>query len=417
MSEPTSLFNSSTTLQPHVGPRRFVYAGIPGATSQRNLRYSILSGKQGNKEFRLHLGRGSTLRWALTPKEDGQGAKAERLPTIPAGQAREEEDGQEEMSGVMQVHKSSGDEIYGTMQDGKTNQSLKLIRNPDGSGWDMQPAQSPKARNKSGLDFVTAIKSKTAAPLTQVPDITIPIAKQEWNPTVKSLHANEGQRQAMDTLTYPLTGSNLLNQTLITAGLGLAGGGIYHGVKKLKGLVTGEDDGSTLGGDMLRFGAAAALVPSAYRLGNHMFARRPHPQGSPVLADQKEMTRMALEEGQEAYGSTLPGVEKVAATYGESSLDYRQVINAIRSDTSISSGEREQLINMAREASDQRIPVDPQALTSAGLMALAGYVMSKLMGLGGFGQAAMAGMGGAIGYGAGKSNPNIVRSSSGYTFR
>ena len=428
-----SIFESTTKIQPRIGPRRFTYAGIPNLGAQKSLRYSVLSSKDGtDKEFQIHLGSkgGSILRWKIKANEDGKGAKAERMPTTPIAQAREEDEKDVETQGVMQIHKSNGDEIYGTMQDGKRNQSVRFVRNPDGSGWDMQPAKSPKARNESALDFITTMKSKTAAPLTGQPDISLPIQDQpDWNNQVAQLHHEKRVQDGNNLLTWPLTGDNLLGQTALTAGIGVVGGALSHGASKLRKLFTGEQDSPddpSLGEDMIRYGILGGMVPSAWRLGNYALGgTRLSPgqaknwinhsaQPNPHYQDAPYVNSKLLDDQGNAITEDL-GFEKVS-DYGTDNMDFRQVINAIRADTTISMMEREQLINQAHQASRKGMGVDPSALTEAGMGALAGYIMSKLMGMGRFGQAAMSGLGGMMGYSMGKSPSNIERSESGYSY-
>ena len=403
---PNSIFTSSIKVQPRIGPRRFVYSGIPTSSKQSNMRYSVLVDKKGDKEFRIQLApKGALLRWKLSPDKEGKGAKAERMPEIPIGQPPDEDDGEIESQGMFQVHKSGKDEIYGTLQDGKTNQSIRFTRGQDGQGWDMQPAQSPKARNKSALDFVTGMKLKTAAPIAPVTEEPYNLQPATHVPTNQD--AYDYQRRAVNTMTWPLTGDNLPLQMALTGGIGALGGAAYHGYKKLRNMVTGEeDDDSTVGGDMARFGLAGAAAPVAWNALNSLAgAYQSGLRKVPGIQKNNSLNKKAYEYSSSAQYDDSPN-----------GLDFRQVLSSLRSDTSLTPAEREQLINMAHKASAQGLRVDPQALSAAGMGMLAGYVMSKLMGMGGFGQAAMSGLGGLVGYQMGKSPESRVYSRTGYTY-
>lgn len=481
----TSIF-SDIKVQPRVGPRRFVYSGIPSGTQQRNMRFQVLE-NDSHKEFRIQVGKGSSLRWKLVPKGDSQEElHAERMPTLPPGQAREDSDeGKEVASGAFQMHKSNGDEIYGTMQDGKSNSTIRLTRQPDGNGWSVKMTKPPKSHGQSALDFVSAMKSKTAAVWSPAnlspdgkPDIKVdaleynspsslptafPLPQQQiieparpegkydigpagtasgnmtlqpqpWmSPSQSAQRTPEqadtrsrflkmtpqlrAQAAAMDKFTYPLTGDSLLKQTGITAGLGLLAGAGYHGYKKLKQLIGAEeDDGSTLAGDSLRFGLLGAAVPSAYRLGNTLLGNWQSSLGAVGDSTVNDWEKTgSVKEALSASSSSTADVN--AAVYGTSPLDFRQVIAAIRSDSSLAPMQKQQLIEMSREASRKGLHADPQALMSAGMAALAGYIMSKLMGMHGVESAAMAGIGGVAGYALGQSSPYVERSATGYRYQ
>ncbi len=390
-----SIFTSGLKLQPHTGPRRLVYAGVPNSTSQNNVHYSIFKNKKDEnaKEFRIKLKKGGTIRWKIHPKEDEHtDIKAERLPTHPlGGEEKDDDDLELERKGTMQIHKSSGDEIYGTLQDGKVNSSIRLIRNKDQSGWTVRESAPPKSRGESAFNFVKSIKSKTAE--YDVNDNPLQTAVQD--------NKLREQGEAMNWVTYPLTGDDLLKQTLITGGLGALGGAAYHGFKKLKRKVwddgSDDEDESSLLADVGTFGLAGAAAPSAWRLGNYWMQPKPMQPYEKVGNDQSAQSIQ-----KEAFGEDL---------------DYRKVIGAIRGDSSISDMEREQLVNMARDASKKRIPIDQQALTNAGFAALAGYIISKLMGVGTLGSAVVGAGMGAAAYMGTQASPYKVYNDGGYTYK
>ena len=81
------------------------------------------------------------MQWKL--KDDGV---AERISDL-SSEDKSQDEGIEVERGVVQVHKSSPSEIYGTIQDGRTGRSFRLVRT-DGHNWKFSYNDKDKSTKK-----------------------------------------------------------------------------------------------------------------------------------------------------------------------------------------------------------------------------------------------------------------------------
>lgn len=382
-----------------IGPKRYSFAGIPGDGGQRNWRYAFVPGsKEGEGEVRLSAGKGrETMRWKVIspdPKNPEARPIMERLPDLDLPEQTKPLKGK---AGIFQVHRTSGDEIYGTIQDGKSNTSLRFNRTGAGSKWDLEVLAPAKTKGESAVGFISALsKQKVAAP-----------------------------DKAIDTLTYPLTSDNALAGMAVAGGIGAIGGLGYKAFTKLKqrlGLApkpqNPEDEPGWL--NMAGKGFLAGAGASALYRGANAVMGGPRPNRGPALINGLDQS--APFPGEPKFtGPTLPrpgDSEFIGPTIKKASgLDYRAVISAIKNDDTMSEQEKQSLIGQAREASQKGIDIDQQTLVGAGLGALAAFIFSKMAGFGGFGTAAMTTFGALAGGAIATPNKDRERHKGGYTIK
>jgi hypothetical protein len=327
--------------------RKFTFSGIPGDKTQRSWKYTLTPEKNGGGILTVSVG-DKHMKWRV-PEEISQSEPTEinRLPDGDHNPKAKKQEG--ERSGVLQVHKSSAGEIYATMQDGKTNSSIRISQK-DGGKWSIQPVAPKKGTGSSALEFVSKVTKQAMSPVEPQPN------------------------QILDTISYPLTSPNPLLGVLAGAGVGAVGGGILNAFHRIKNRLAGEPEKNELEPSIASSMLTGAGIGGAISGGWHAMSNKvtPGTVAGPVIK--------SASFGKRAYG-----------------IDYRSIAANIRTDPALAEFERDRLLADAHEASQRKIPVDPQTLIAAGFSALASYILSRIFNAGTFGRAAVSALGGFLG--------------------
>ena len=393
--------NTQTT-----GRKKFTFSGIPGDKTQRSWKYTLTPEKDGGGVLTVSVG-DKHLKWRV-PEEISQSEPTEikRLPDGDHGTKVKKQD--DERSGVLQVHKSSAGEIYATMQDGKTNSSIKISQK-DGGKWSIQPVAPKKGTGGSALEFVSKITKE--AGYADMP--------ADWSGAAAA-SANPPQTNGIDTVMYPLTSKNPWLGALAGAGVGAIGGGLLNSFHRIKNTLSGESEKNelepSLGSSMLMGAGLGAGVSGAWHALSHKVIPGSIPTGfRGELATKENISAIDAGKARADDLDTFNDPVNKVAGFGKRAygIDYRAVAANIRTDPALAPFERDRLLQDAHEASQSKIPVDPQTLIAAGFSALASYILSRIFNAGTFGRAAVSALGGFLGGYAFAPDDNVQRTRGG----
>jgi hypothetical protein len=382
--------NTETT-----GRKKFTFSGIPGDKTQRSWKYTLTPDKDGGGVLTVSVGE-KHLKWRV-PAEISQTEPTD-IKRLPDGQHNPKFKTREgEMSGVLQVHKSSAGEIYATMQDGKTNSSIRISQN-DGGKWNIQPVAPKKNTGQSALQFVSKITKEAGA--ADMPADWGSAAAASNPPLTSGI---------IDKITYPLTSPNPLLGALAGAGVGAVGGGLLNAFRRIRNTLSGESERNKIepsfGSSMLMGAGVGAGISGAW----HALSTNRPPGSIPwgfrgQLAPKSAVT--AIDAAQKPVND-LEDIQKLnlldrenkIASFGKRAygIDYRAIAANIRTDPALAPFERDRLLADVTEASRRKIPVDTQTLIAAGFSALASYILSRIFNAGTFGRAAVTALGGFLG--------------------
>lgn len=378
------------------GRRSLTFSGVPAHASQKSWKY-VLTPDEKNGGGTLTIIAGDRhLRWKL-PEEI---STAESTPITRLPDPSSADKAIKGHSGSLQVHKSSSGEIYATMQDGKSNSSIRLSQ--DNGKWSIKAVEPKKSTGSSAIEFISKLTKKEAA--------------QDFQGIT---HA---QPNIFDTLSYPLTSHSTPLGMLAGAGVGAVGGGLLNIVRKIKNKITGKSnelEPSVAESALTGAGLGAAVSGGYHLLDNALGGPRiPNsiPSSYPDLQVPKpSLDTESIDEGQ----MSADRMSSKMASFGKRAydIDYRAIAANIRTDPALAPFERDNLLNDVHRASMSKIPVDPQTLIAAGFSALASYILSRIFNAGTFGRAAVTALGGFLGGYAFAPDPDTTRTRGGiYTY-
>lgn len=255
-----------------------------------------------------------------------------------------------------------------------------------------------------GFDAITALTMSQFKRWMLKGDTGKPLAGAQVKSFLKHAASNY---PTFDALTYPLHGQN----TPLALGLGALGGaGVGLGIgalRKAKRWVLNEDDEDI---DLTRHaltGGLAGLGTSFLfqAAGRSPEAMRRSPEYQQQLNDKAELIsgnlpippevpyglikdhpRVDLESGTvrpEFLPDKRPGFHRVHKT---AAADPYRVEQMIMADASLTYYYKQELMAQLEAAKSQGLPLNAQQLTSAGLGALAGWLMARMAGFGNMGQ-------------------------------
>ena len=446
---------------PTTGRRGLTFSGIPAHTQQRAWRYSLVPEKEGGGVLTVST-ESKHLRWRIPEEIDAKS---------PTGITRLEDSREapkkteNSIQGVLQVHRSGSGEIYATMQDGRSNTSVKIQEKDN--RWQIQPVPGKKDKATSALDFIhevtqlkkdaegaeygissgpTAIPDKVENPfLPKAPELSTEEQKFKMDPatpTINPIEASRREHTAFNTIGYPLFSPNVPGGIAAAAGIGALGGGLLNIVHRIKNRLNGEPEKNKqepgLLSSALTGGAIGAGISAITHLGNgaQMLGSRAEgdtwgPREQQAFDSQRGFSpintgNQDIQQGIETARRFVPGVTSSGAAADipkvaefkkiAFDIDYRSIAANIRSDPALAEFERNNLLNLTHQASQQKIPVDPQQLIAAGFSALASYILSRIFNAGTYGRAAVTALGGFLGGYAFAPDPRMDREGPIFTY-